>query len=90
MVSSIYQRHWAWVDLVQGSKQAMRIGSLVKFTTSVYSGWGLGLILREYDMVDRDGRKHLGFYYVMTQVGERLASDSFMEKLSVDQLPRPQ
>jgi hypothetical protein len=88
VVSSIYQRHWAWVDLVPGSKQAMRIGSLVKFTTSVYSGWGLGLILREYDMVDRDGRKHPGYYHVMTQVGEKLVSDSFMEELSVDPVSR--
>ena len=88
MVSSIYQRHWAWVDLVPGSKQAMRIGSLVKFTTSVYNGWGLGLILREYDMVDRDGRKHPGYYHVMTQVGEKLVSDSFMEELNVDSVSR--
>ena len=69
------------VDLVPGSKQAMRIGSLVKFTTSVYSGWGLGLILCEYDMVDRDGRKHLGHYHVMTLLGVKLVSDSFMEEL---------
>jgi len=68
----------------------MKPGDLVRFTTSVYSGWGLGLILRPYDMADRDGVKHLGFYYVMTQVGERLVSDSFMEEVSVDQLPRPQ
>jgi hypothetical protein len=88
VVSSIYQRHWAWVGLVPGSKQAMRIGSLVKFTTSVYRGWGLGLILREYDMVDRDGRKHPGYYHVMTQVGEKLVSDSFMEELSVDPVSR--
>ena len=88
MVSSIYQRHWDWVDLVRESKQAMRIGSLVKFTTSVYNGWGLGLILREYDMVDRDGRKHPGYYHVMTQVGEKLVSDSFMEELNVDPVSR--
>jgi hypothetical protein len=65
-------------------------GDLVRFTTSMYRDWGLGLIIREYDMVDRDGRKHPGFYYVMTQVGERLVSDSFMEELSADQIPRPQ
>lgn len=76
------------MDLVPGSKQAMRIGSLVKFTTSVYRGWGLGLILREYDMVDRDGRKHPGYYHVMTQVGEKLVSDSFMEELNVDPVSR--
>ena len=58
----------------------MRIGSLVKFTNALYSNWGLGLILREYD----GNHKHLGYYYVMTQSGERLASDSFMEELSVD------
>ena len=68
----------------------MKPGDLVRFTTFLYHDWGLGLIIREYDMADRDGVKHLGFYYVMTQVGERLVSDSFMEELSVDQLPRPQ
>lgn len=68
----------------------MKPGDLVRFTTSLYHDWGLGLIIREYDMVDRDGRKHPGYYHVMTQVGERLVSDSFMEELSVDQLPRPQ
>jgi len=70
-------------DLVcpDSSKQAVRIGSLVKFTTSVYSGWGLGLILREYDRVDRDGRKHPGYYHVMTLLGVKLVSDSFMEEL---------
>ena len=35
----------------------MRIGSLVKFTPTMYSGWGLGLILRQYDIVDREGKK---------------------------------
>lgn len=68
----------------------MKPGDLVRFTTNMYRDWGLGLIIREYDMVDRDGVKHLGFYYVMTRVGERLVSDSFMEELSVDHLPRPQ
>lgn len=62
----------------------MRIGSLVKFTNTLYYDWGLGLILREYDIVDREGRKHPGFYYVLTQLGQKLASDSFMDELSVD------
>ncbi len=72
------------MDLVPGSKQVVRIGSLVKFTTVAYNEWGLGLILREYDIVDRDGRKHPGYYYVMTRAGEKLVSDSFMDELSVD------
>ena len=58
----------------------MRVGSLVKFTAASYSNQGLGLILREYD----GNHKYLGYYYVMTQSGEKLASDSFMEELSVD------
>jgi len=63
----------------------MRIGSLVKFTNSLYHDWGLGLILREYDMQDRNGTKHTGFYYVFTQLGDtRLVSDSYMEELSIN------
>jgi hypothetical protein len=63
----------------------MRIGSLVKFTNTLYREWGLGLILREYDMQDRNGTKHAGFYYVFTQLGDtRLVSDSFMEELSIN------
>jgi hypothetical protein len=38
--------------------------------------------------VDRDGRKHPGYYHVMTQVGEKLVSDSFMEELNVDPISR--
>ena len=64
----------------------MRVGSLVKFTTASYHDWGLGLILRQYDIVDREGRKHPGFYYVLTQLGQKLVSDSFMEELSVDSI----
>lgn len=64
----------------------MRIGSLVKFTNALYYVWGLGLILRQYDIVDREGRKHSGFYYVLTQLGQKLVSDSFMEELSVDSI----
>ena len=61
----------------------MRIGSLVKFSESYPRSWGLGLILRKYD----DKHKHLdylGYYYVLTQLGQKLVSDSFMEELSVD------
>lgn len=61
----------------------MRIGSLVKFSESYPRSWGLGLILLKYD----DKHKHLdylGYYYVLTQLGQKLISDSFMEELSVD------
>ena len=65
----------------------MRVGSLVKFTHSLYREWGLGLILRPYDVMDRFNRiRCFGFYYVMTQLGEKLASDSYMEQVSVDNL----
>ena len=65
----------------------MRVGSLVKFTTASYHDWGLGLILRPYDVMDRDNRiRCFGFYYVMTQLGQKLVSDSYMEELSVDSI----
>jgi len=66
----------------------MRVGSLVKFTHLTYREWGLGLILRlcyKYEVMDRDNQiRCLGFYYVMTQLGEKLASDSYMEQVSLD------
>jgi len=57
----------------------MKIGDLVFFTVTLYKHWGIGIVLREYNMVDRDGRKHQGFYYVLTPEGENLISDHFME-----------
>ena len=63
----------------------MRIGSLVKFSESYPRSWGLGLILHKYD----DKHKRLdsvysGYYYALTQLGQKLVSDSFMEELSVE------
>ena len=60
----------------------MRVGSLVKFSESYPRSWDLGLILRKYD----DKHKHLdylGYYYVLTQLGQKLVSDSFMEELRI-------
>jgi hypothetical protein len=54
-------------------------GSLVRFNVSLYKHWGICVVLREYNMVDRDGRKHPGYYYVLTPEGEKLISDHFME-----------
>jgi len=56
-------------------------GDMVRFTTSVYRTWGLGVVLSEYSMKDRDGRVHPGFYYVLTVEGEKLVSYNFMEKI---------
>jgi hypothetical protein len=50
---------------------------MVRFTTSVYRTWGLGVVLSEYSMKDRDP----GFYYVLTVEGEKLVSYNFMEKI---------
>ena len=54
---------------------------MVRFTTSVYRTWGLGVVLSEYNMKDRDGRVHPGFYYVLTVEGEKLVSYNFMDKI---------
>jgi len=63
----------------------MKIGSLVKFTHTMYREWGLGLVLREHRIMGRDNQiSCLGFYYVMTQLGEKLTSDSYMEELSIN------
>lgn len=59
----------------------MKTGDLIFFTITTYKRWGICVVLREYDMVDRDGRKHPGFYYVLTPEGEKLISDQFMELL---------
>ena len=65
----------------------MKPGDLVRFNVSAYFDLGFGIILREYDMVDRDGVLHPGFYYVLTRGGEKLISDSFMELVSDVKIP---
>lgn len=59
----------------------MRPGDIVRFTTTLYDDWGLGLIICEHRIVDRDGVVHPGYYWVLTQCGEKVVSDSFMEKI---------
>lgn len=62
----------------------MKRGTLVRFTVSIYSSWGLGILLGEKPMVDREGRNHRGFYHVLTQCGVKLVSEEFFERLSWD------
>ena len=62
----------------------MKRGALVRFTVSIYSSWGLGILLGEKPMVDREGRNHRGFYDVLTQCGVKLVSEEFFERLSWD------
>ena len=59
----------------------VKTGDFIRFTVSTYKHWGIGVVLREYNMVDRDGRKHTGYYYVLTHEGEKLISDHFMEPI---------
>jgi len=59
----------------------MNPGDLVFFTVNLYKSWGIGIILREYHLVDRDGKKHDGYYYVLTHEGEKLVSDHFMDPI---------
>ena len=61
----------------------MKMGTLVRFTVSMYSDWGFGIILREKPIVDRDGRNHTGFYEVFTaNCGEKVVSKDFFEVIS--------
>lgn len=53
----------------------------MRFTTSLYDEWGLGLIIKDHRIVDRDGVLHRGYYWVLTQCGQKVVSDSFMEKI---------
>ncbi len=62
----------------------MKRGTLVRFNVYPYSSWGLGILLGEKPMVDREGRNHRGFYDVLTQRGVKLVSDEFFERLSWD------
>ncbi len=59
----------------------MKPGDLVRFTANMYRTWGIGVVLREYSMKDREGRIHADFYYVLTVEGEKLVSHNFMEKI---------
>lgn len=65
----------------------MRIGSLVKFMSHSMrkQGYNLGLIIREYNTANCNGIIIPGFYYVLTQCGEKLVSDRFMKEVSVDE-----
>lgn len=60
----------------------IQIGDLVRFTASVYNNLGIGLVIREHEIVDRDGTQHRGYYCVLTQRGQKVISQVFMEKLS--------
>lgn len=58
----------------------MKSGDIVKFTTSVYQDcWGLGLIIENANIVDRDGRLHPEFFRVLTQEGIKVVAGCFME-----------
>lgn len=71
------------MGLFPGRDGLMKLGSLVRFTSQVYinHGWGIGVIIREYDVPDRDGKTHPGHYYVLTHRGEKLVADCFMEEI---------
>ena len=59
----------------------MRPGDLVLFTAKLYQGWGMGLVLSTHEFVDYKGRRHGGFYDVLTHAGVKVVSNAFMEKV---------
>ena len=48
-------------------------GQLVRFISTIYRDWGLGIVLRHADVRDRSGRRRhpAGFWVVLTSRGEQ-------------------
>lgn len=56
-------------------------GDLVGFTVSLYEDIGLGMVICEKPIYDRNGTLHTSFYCVLTHTGVKVISDAFMKRL---------
>jgi hypothetical protein len=56
----------------------MKPGTLVSFTSSVYSHWAVGIILKRHEAKTLDRQE---FYDVLTHEGIKMVHKCFMKKL---------